>query len=163
MAPDPKGDLRDWLRPRFDDATVPVPFAATEDLGIANYDVGPTWPSIAIVSADWVTVGGGTTGATGYSPTGGAHQHGYFSILVDCWGGPRDADVYADHGSDPDTVAEALGQELHAIARGGEAETPARYEWSFADPPTDANNVEASPTEYRRQVTIRLGYHYEPS
>jgi hypothetical protein len=163
VPPDPKADLRDWLRSRFDDTAISVSFDASSDLHIANYDVGPAYPSVAIVQADWITVGGGQTGATGFDPQGGGgHQAGYYSILVDCWGGPRDADVYATEGSDPDTVAEELGQELHQAARGGEQSTPAGYRWSFADPPSDANDVEASPTAYRRQVTVRLGYQYTP-
>jgi hypothetical protein len=163
MAPDPKGDLRDWLRTRFDDTAISVAFDPDADLVVANYDVGPSWPSVAIDSSDFVTVGGGQTGATAFDPGGaGAYQDGYYSIRVDCWGGPHDAEVYAGTPTDPDTVAEELGQELHRAARGGEQARPAGYRWSFADPPSDANTVQADPTEYRRQVTVRLGYQYEP-
>lgn len=159
----PKEDLRDWIRPRFDDSAISVPFAASSDLDIANYDVGPAWPSIAIVSADPVTPGGGQTGATGIDGGGGgAIQDTVYLVLVDCWGGPRSADVYADHGSDPVTVANDLATELHASARSIPQNAPSGYEWVFADPPQDANDPEATPTEYRQQVTVRLKTTFRP-
>lgn len=160
--PDPKLDLRDFLRSNVDSSVVSVPFTNADDIGVANYDVGPGWPSVAVVAADWITYGGGQTGATSMDPTGaGQYQEGYFSVLVDCWGGPRDADTYATNGSDPDTVAEELGQEVARVTRAGTG-GPADYTFVFSEPPRDANDTESHPTEYRRQVPVRMGYRYEP-
>ena len=163
MTPDPKLDFRDWIRPRFDDTAISVTFSASDDLDIANYDVGPAWPSIAIVDATPVVRGGGATGATSFDPTGaGAYQEVDYLITVDCWGGPRTADIYASEGSDPDTVAVELAMELHRAARGEEA-TPSGYEYAFADPPQDATTTNEDETEYRQQVTARLGYRFGPA
>lgn len=163
MAIDPKADLRDFVESNFDDTVPSVPFDRVDDVQIANYDVGPDWPEIAIVSADPVVPGGGQTGATGIDPSGaGPIQDVVYRILVDCWGGPRDAQVYQDHGSDPDTVAVELSQELAATCRVGSDGSPSGYEWIFADPPRDANDVEAEPTEHRQQVPVRLKTTYTP-
>jgi hypothetical protein len=158
MSLDPKADLRDWLRPRFDDSAISVPFTASSDLDIANYDAGPAWPSIAIVSSDPVPLGGGPMDMTGIDPSGaGAIQDVVYRILVDCWGGPHNADVYQTNGSDADTVAEELGREVHDKAWATPDNAPADYNGAVSStPPRDANDVEATPTEYRRQVTVYL-------
>jgi hypothetical protein len=162
VTPDPKLDLRDFLRSAVDGTAISVPFTPADDIVVANYDVGPDWPEVAVVSADWVTFGGGQTGATAMDPTGaGAYQEGYYSVLVDCWGGPRDASTYATNGSDPDTVAEELGQEVARATRAGEGGVSG-YEFTYSEPPRDANATDANPTEYRRQVTVRLAYRYDP-
>lgn len=158
--PDPKKDLRDFVRSNFDGSAISTSFTPADDVVIANYDVGPAFPEVAIVSADPITPGGGETGATGYDAGGGGLiQDTIWELTVDCWGGPHQE--YSGGSTDADTVAEELGQELHETCRVGEG-GPSGYEWLFAQPPADANDTEAQPTEYRRQVVARLKYTYTP-
>lgn len=159
--PDPKLDLRDFLRSALVSGDTSVSFSPADDVVVANYDVGPAYPEVAVVAADWITLGGGETGATAMDPTGGgAYQHGYYSVLVDCWGGPRGEYDSVDIAAD--TVAEELGQAVARETRAGAAGAPSGYEYIFSDPPSDANDTQEAPTEYRRQVTVRLSYRYEP-
>jgi len=94
---------------------------------------------------------------------GGGTQDQIYSILCDCWGGPRDADVYQDHGSDPVTVANELGEELHDAAWATPQNAPSGYGGAVsATPSEDANRPETTPTEYRQQVTVYLRRFYTP-
>lgn len=160
----PKEDLRDWVRPRFDDSAISVPFTAADDLDIANRDVGPSWPSIEIAASDPIVPGGGPMDMTGMDPGGGgAIQDQIYAIHVDCWGGPRDAAVYADHGSDPVTVADELGQELHSAAWATPENAPAGYNGAVsATPPMDAPETDATPTEHRTVVRVFLKATHTP-
>lgn len=161
VTPDPKLDLRDFLRSNLSSGDTSVTFTPSSDVVVANYDAGPSYPEVAVVAADWVTLGGGQTGATAMDPTGGgSYQHGYYSVLVDCWGGPRGQ--YDSSNVAADTVAEELGQAVAEVTRVGASGAPSGYEYLFSDPPSDANDTQSDPTEYRRQVTVRLAYRYEP-
>jgi len=161
---DPKADLVDHLRANVDPNAVPVPFTNADDVVFADYDgdLGP-FPQVAVVSKDPVVPGGGQTQATGIDPSGaGPIQDVVYLVQVDCWGGPVDADVYANHGSDPDSVANDLAEEVAATCRVGSDGAPAGYEWLFADPPREADDTEASPTKHRDIVTARLKVTYTP-
>lgn len=161
---DPKDDLRTFLRSNFDDSVVSVPFANADDIVFADYDggVGP-YPQVAIVSKDPVVPGGGQTQATGIDPSGaGAIQDVIYLVQVDCWGGPDDATVYATNGSHPDIVANEIAEEVAATCRVGSDGAPSGYEWVYAEPPTEADDVDASPTEHREIVTVRMKVTYTP-
>lgn len=161
--PNPKIDLRDFLRDSFDPNAVSVPWTNSEHIGIANYDVGPEFPSIAIANSDPVIPGGGDTGVTAIDGQGGGGiQESVFHVLVDCWGGPRDDPTYEEHGSDPETVAGEIGEEVHSETMVGVLGAPDGYEWMWSNPPKDANQSEATPTELRRQVTVRMKWTYLP-
>lgn len=158
---DPKGDLRTFLRANVNSDAVSVPFTNADDIVFADYDGAQEYPQVAIVSKDMTVPGGGQTGATGIDPSGGAPiQDVVYLLQVDCWGGPDDADVYQSNGSHPDIVATELGEEVAATCRVGADGAPTGYEWVFADPPTEADDVEASPTKHREIVTVRMKVTY---
>jgi hypothetical protein len=161
---DPKDDLVTHLRNNVDPSVVSVPFTNADDIVFADYDGGAgPYPQIAVVSKDPIVPGGGQTQATGIDAGGGGGiQDTIYLVRVDCWGGPADADVYANHGSNPDTVANELGEEVAKTCRVGTAGAPSGYEWMFAEPPTEADDVEESPTEHRDQVTVRMKVTYTP-
>lgn len=161
--PDAKGDLVDHLRATFDSSVVSVPFENTSDIVFADYDGAHDYPEVAVVSKDAITPGGGQTGATGIDPTGaGAIQDVIYLVQVDCWGGPDDDQVYADHGSHPDIVANELGEEVASVCRVGSDGAPAGYEWMYCRPPYEADDMEASPTSHREIVEVRLKTTYVP-
>lgn len=161
-ATDPKAAVRDFLQSNMDGSAISVTFTPSDDVTIADYDVGPSYPSVAVVSADPVTIDGGDTGATAIDPSGaGPVQDVVTLVQVDCWGGPRDADIYQSEGSDPDTVAQELGTEVADECQAAAATSqPSGYRWIYADRPSDGNDTEDAPTEYRRIVTVRLGSQY---
>lgn len=160
---DPKDDLVSFLRGNVDGTAFSVPFDNTSDIVHADYEGTRSYPEIAVVSKDVVVSGGGQTGATGIDPTGaGAIQDAIYLVQVDCWGGPEDDDVYADHGSHPDTVANELGEETASTCRVGADGAPAGYEWMFADPPFETDDVESSPTHHRERVQVRMKVTYTP-
>jgi len=159
---DPKGDLVEYLRDNVDGSAASVPFTNADDIVFADYDGGAgPFPQVAVVSKDPVVPGGGQTQATGSDPSGGGPiQDVIYLVQVDCWGGPDDAQVYADHGSHPDVVANELGEEVAATCRVGSDGAPAGYEWLFAEPPQESDDTEQSPTEHREIVTVRMKVTY---
>ncbi|WP_459191824.1 hypothetical protein [Halosimplex sp. J119] len=161
---DPKSDLVGYLRANVDPSAIPVPFTNADDIVFADYDGGAgPFPQVAVVSKDPVVPGGGQTQATGIDPTGaGPVQDVIYLVQVDCWGGPDDADVYANNGSHPDVVANELGEEIAATCRVGSVGAPDGYEWMFAEPPTEADDTDQSPTEHRDIVTVRMKVTYAP-
>ncbi|WP_324757093.1 hypothetical protein [Haloarcula montana] len=170
MTRDIKKDLVAFLREHFDDSVVPVTFDAGDptqpatdgDVRFADYDGANDYPQVAIASEDPTVAGGGETGYSGMDPGGnGGIQDTITSVQIDCWGGPDDADIYQSDGSHPDVVANALGREVHDILfEADESDdgppTPDGYDWVNAQPPTESNDTERSPTHYRRFVVARL-------
>lgn len=160
---DPKDDLVSHLRGNFNSGAVSVSFTNSDDIVHADYDGDRDFPEVAVVSKDPVVPGGGQTQATGIDASGaGAIQDVIYLVQVDCWGGPHDADIYASEGSDPDTVAVELGEEVAATCRVGSDGAPSGYEWMFAEPPQEADDVEESPTKHREIVTVRMKVTYTP-
>lgn len=176
MVRDVKSDLVTHLREHFDAGDVPVPFdvgdpadpTASGDVRFADYDGENDYPQVAIVSEDAVVPGGGQTQYTGMDAGGaGGIQDTVTSVQVDCWGGPHDAAVYDDHGSNPDVVANALGRAVHDVLfNTDEADegppVPDGYEWVNAEPPVESNDTERTPTHYRRFVVARLKHTERP-
>jgi len=176
MPRDVKRDLVAFLREYFDASAVPVTFTngdptdptAAGDIRFADYDGANDYPQIAIASEDATPVGGGQTGYSGIDAGGdGGIQDVITSVQIDCWGGPEDADVYQSEGSHPDVVANALARETHRVLfEADEADagppTPEGYEWANAEPPSEANDIERSPTHYRRTVVARLKHTERP-
>jgi hypothetical protein len=158
---DPKGDLRVVLRNNLDASVVSVPFTNADEIVFADYDGDRSYPEVAIVSKDPVVPGGGQTQATGIDPADGSPvQDVVYLVQVDCWGGPDDDDTYQEHGSHPDVVANELGEAVAETCRVGSDGAPAGYEWIFAEPPTEADDTEESPTVHREIVTVRMKVTY---
>jgi hypothetical protein len=158
---DPKDDLRAFLRANLDASAVSVPFASADGVVFADYDGERSYPQVAIVSKDSVVPGGGQTQATGINPADGSPiQDVVYQIQVDCWGGPEDDEVYQEHGSHPDIVANELGEAVADACRVGTDGAPAGYAWLFAEPPTEANDTEEIPTEHREYVIVRMKHTY---
>jgi hypothetical protein len=154
---DPKKDLRDYLRNNLNTGALTVPMS-TSDIVIGDPDGSRTYPQAAVTTKDPIVPGGGETQATGINPAKGSApiQDVVYTVQVDCWGGPHDADVYANHGSNPDRVANDLGEEVAATCRVGQSGSPANYEWLFAGPPQEADDTDHNPTSHREVVTARL-------
>lgn len=158
MTTDPSDDLVSFLRSNVDDSNISVPFSTSDDIDHADYDGPNDYPQIAVVSNDPVVPGGGETGWTGMDPGGGGPiQDRVETMLVDCWGGPEDRDVYQNNGTHPDKVAAELRAEVvracNAAAAGG---APSAYEWIAATPQGDADDTERDRTHYREQALCRL-------
>lgn len=176
MVRDIKSDLIAHLRKNFDTGAVPVPFdvgdatdpAAPGDVRFADYDGENDYPQVAIVSEDAVVPGGGQTQYSAIDAGGGGGiQDTVTSVQIDCWGGPRDADVYEQHGSHPDIVANALGRETHRVLFSSDESSqgppvPDGYEWVNAEPPEESNDTERTPTHYRRIIIARLKHTERP-
>lgn len=176
MVRDIKSDLIAHLREYFDAGAVPVPFdvgdptdpSAPGDVRYADYDGANDYPQVAIVSEDGVVPGGGQTQYTGMDAGGGGGiQDTVTSVQIDCWGGPRDADVYAEHGSHPDAVANALSRETHSVLFNTDESAegppiPDGYEWINAEPPVENNDTKRTPTHYRRYVVGLLKHTERP-
>lgn len=161
--PDVKGDLVDYLRANVDGSAISVPWTNADDIVFANYDGGRDYPQVAVVSKDFVVPGGGQTAATGIDAGGaGPVQDRVWLVLVDCWGGPDDEQVYEDNGVHPDAVASKLGEEVFQTCFQGSDGAPDGYEWITADPPQESDDVEESPTHHREQVTVRLKETHTP-
>jgi hypothetical protein len=154
---DPKKDLRDFLRSNLNTGAVPVPMS-TDDIVVGDPDGNRTYPQAAVTTKDPIVPGGGETQATGIDPAsgGGPIQDVVYLVQVDCWGGPHDADVYATHGSNPDRVANDLGEEVATTCRVGVSGAPTDYEWLFTGPPTEADDTDENPVSHREVVTVRL-------
>lgn len=161
---DPKEDLLNFLRSNFTPGNVSVSFTNADDIVHADYDGGAgPFPQVAIVSRDNSIVGGGETGVTAIDVANdGPVQTVIESIQVDCWGGPRDADIYDSEGSDPDTVANELAEEVASVCRVGTDGVPSGYGWMMAEPPFEADDTEEDPTEHREIVIVRMGHGYGP-
>ncbi|WP_089650091.1 hypothetical protein [Halobacterium hubeiense] len=145
--------------PSFNTDAIPVTFGEGR-IEHADYDDGPRYPSVAVVSADPVVPGGGPMDATGMDGSGdGVIQDVIASVLVDCWGGTHETDVYHDEGSNPDVVAKELANEVHRVCfQTQPVQAPAGYELVNAAPPTPAHDTEASPTARRYQTVCYLKY-----
>jgi len=157
MTRDTTDDLLSFLTsgtPSFDPSNISVTVSA-DDIEHANYDDGPTYPSVAIVSEDPSVLGGGPMDMTGMDGTGkGGIQDVITSVQVDCWGGDHETDIYHDEGSDPDTVAKELANEVHRVCFEADPDqVPSNYELINAAPPRSAHDTKSSPTK-RRYVTI---------
>lgn len=161
---DPKDDLLTYLRSEVNSDAFSVPFTNSDDIVFADYDGGAgPYPQIAVVSKDSITPRGGTTGATGIDPGGGGPiQDVIYLVQVDCWGGPSTDDTYSTHGSDPDTVANELAEEVASVCRTGTTNPPSGYEWMYCDPPMEADDTETSRTKHREIVTVRMKTTYTP-
>lgn len=159
---DPKKDLRDYLRSNFDATNVSVSFTPSDDVVISDDDGPRNYPQVAVVSKDPVVPGGGQTQATGIDPgSGGAIQDVVYLVQIDCWGGPEDGAPYAGTNDHPDAVANELGEETHRVLFGADpADAPADYEWISAEPPSEADDSEESPTHHREIVIARAKTTY---
>lgn len=158
MARDVKSDIIDFLRSHVDTSVIDVPFDKSDDIGFAAYDDVDQSVYVTPASEDGVVVGGGESRYSGMDGTGkGGIQDVVTTVQVDCWGGDRDDDVYTGVDSHPDIVANALSREVHRVLfESGESNdeipTPDGYEWVNAEPPVEANDVQETPTKYRRYV-----------
>ena len=163
MARDPTEDLRSFVVANFDTSAISVTFS-TDDIEHANYDDGPTYPSVAIVSEDPSVLGGGPMDVSAIAGGGGgAVQETVVSVLVDCWGGIHETQIYHDEGSNPDVVAKELAHETHRVCFDAiPSEAPAGYELISAAPPRSAHDTDASPTVRRYQTTCYLKYTDRP-
>lgn len=166
MARDTTEDLRAFLvngAPSFDTSAISVTFS-TDDIEHANYDDGPAYPSVAIASTDPVVQGGGPMAVSGMDGTGaGGFQDVVTSVLVDCWGGTHETDIYHTEGSNPDIVAKDLAWEVHRVCHEAQpAQAPAGYELINAAPPRSAPDTNQSPTARRYQTVCYLKYTNDP-
>lgn len=161
---DPKEGLRDFLRTNLTPGNISVTFTNADDIVIANYDGGAgPYPKVAVVSKDSIILGGGETGVTAIDQANdGPVQRVTYRLQVDCWGGPEDADIYQSEGSHADTVANELGEEVHATCRVGSDGAPSGYGWMMAEPPFENDDTEEHPTEHRETVIVRMGLNYGP-
>lgn len=159
MSRDTTDDLLTFLRNNFNTANISVTFS-TSDIEHANYEDGPSYPSAAIVSEDPVVPGGGPLDVTGMDGSGGgAIQDVITSVLVDCWGGTHETQIYHDEGSNPDVVAKEIANEVHRVCfEATPLEAPAGYEQISAAPPQSAHDTQASPTVRRYQTVCYLKY-----
>ena len=177
MTRDIKSDLVAFLRQHFDETAIPVTFnpgptddpTADGDVRFADYDGGAgPYPNVSIVSEDPVVVGGGEAQYSGIDAGGkGGIQDVVTSVQIDCWGGPHDAEIYANEDSHPDVVANALGRETHRVLfEADESDEgpplPDGYEWINAEQPVENNDTERSPTHYRRFVVARTKHTERP-
>jgi hypothetical protein len=174
MARDIKQDLVTFLRTYIDETSITVSFDsgnpskpnASGGVRFADYDGENEYPQIAIASEDPSVSGGGQSRYSGIDAGGrGGIQDVITSVQIDCWGGPDTAEVYQTEGSHPDVVANELGREVHRVLfEADEAAegppVPDGYEWVNAEPPTESNDTNRSPTHYRR-VVIGLLKHTE--
>lgn len=166
MARDTTDDLLSFLingTPSFDTSAISVTFS-TDSIEHANYDDGPTYPSIAIVSEDPTTPNGGQMGVSGMDgSSGGPIQDVVTSVLVDCWGGTHETDIYHNESSNPDVVAKELAWEVHRVCfEATPVDAPAGYELVSAAVPQTAHDTESSPTVRRYQVVCYLKYTNQP-
>jgi hypothetical protein len=173
---DIKADLVAFLREYFDETAVSVTFSPGDptdptvegDVRFAGYDGANDYPQVAVVSEDPVVAGGGQTQYSGIDAGGrGGIQDVITAVQIDCWGGPHDADVYQTEDSNPDTVANELGRETHRVLfEADEADVgppvPDGYEWVNAEQPSSSNDIERSPTHYRRIVVARTKHTETP-
>lgn len=177
MVRDIKADLVAFLREHFDETEIPVTFdagnhtdpTASGDVRFADYDGGAgPYPNVSILSEDAVVPGGGQTQYSGVDAGGkGGIQDVVTSVQIDCWGGPQDADIYQSEGSHPDVVANALGRETHRVLFEADESNegppvPDGYEWVNAEQPVENNDLERSPTHYRRFVIARIKHTERP-
>lgn len=155
--PDIKSDLVTFLRNNVS-VSLAVPFSNSDDIGFAEYSRPKDYPQIAVVSSDPVILGGGETGYTAIDGTdSGPIQDYRADVLVDCWGGPVDDDIYQGVDTHPDPVASELGDSVHtALTDAASDGAPSGYEWVGAEPPRTANDVERDPPHYREQVIAYL-------
>jgi hypothetical protein len=160
---DVSDDLVSFLRSRFNTSVVSVSFTTT-DIDHADYDGPNAYPQIAVVSEDPVVPGGGQTQFTGIDGGGGGPiQDVVVSVLVDCWGGPEDADAYQGVDVHPDLVATELATEVWRRCLNASTDNPPDgYEWISAEPPRDADDTERNTVHYRQQVVCRLKYTWTP-
>lgn len=159
MSRDTTEDLRQFLVANFDTSNISVTFS-TDDIEHADYDDGPKYPSVAIVSEDPTTPGGGPMDVTGIEGSGGgAIQDVVTSVLVDCWGGTHETDIYQSEGSNPDVVAKELAWEVHRPCfEADPQDAPSGYELINARAPRSAHDTDASPTARRYQTVCYLKY-----
>lgn len=169
MSRDIKQDVIEFLRANIDTSAISVSFSASDDIGFAQYDDVDQDVYVTPVSEDPVVPGGGQTGYSGIDAGGrGGIADVVVSVQIDCWAGDRDADVYQTADSHPDIVANELSQEVYRVLFDADESSsgpavPSGYEWVNAEPPTDADDVEESPTKYRDTVLARLKYTQTPS
>lgn len=157
---DPKDDLVSFLRTNFDDNAISIGFTNADDIVFADYDGEQSYPQVAVVSKDFAVPGGGQTGATGIQQDGAPIQDVVYLVQVDCWGGPKDIAIYQGSGTDPDTVANELGEEVADTCRVGTDGAPSGYEWLFADPPMEADDTDPETTVHREIVNVRMKVTY---
>lgn len=159
MSRDVKEAVRDFLRTHVDSSNIPVSWTNSDDIVVANYDVGPDYPEVSVVSDDPVVLGGGTTQFTAIEPTGGSPvQEVYSLVQVDCWGGTVTTEANLTADVHPDETANEIGQEVWNVVNDN-AVNISGYDWISASPPTDDSDTSGDgETEYRRIVSVRLGY-----
>ena len=168
MTRDVKQDLIEFLRTHIDESVVAVSFTASEDIGFGAYDDVDQDVYITPASADSVVPGGGQTQYSGIDPSGaGGVADVVVSLQLDCWGGDRESPVYDGVDSHPDIVANALSQEVYDLLFDADdgadgPPVPDGYDWVNAEPPTEADDVEQSPTKYRDIVVARMKYTKQP-
>jgi hypothetical protein len=165
---DIKADLIEFLRSHVGDAAISVAFTPDDDIGFEQYDDADQDIYVTASSEDPAVPAGGQTQYSGVDPGGaGGIQDVVTSLQIDCWGGDIDADAYAGVDSHPDIVANELAREVHRVLfeageSGSGPPTPSGYEWINAEPPREANDVERSPTKYRRIVIARTKHTETP-
>lgn len=168
MTRDIKADLIDFLRTHVDETAISVSFTNADDIGFAAYDDVDQDVYVTPVSEDPVVPGGGQTQYSGMDPGGrGGVQDVVTLVQIDCWGGDRDAAIYQGVDSHPDIVANELAREVHRVLFEADESAagppvPEGYEWVNAEPPTDADDAQQSPTKYRDYVLARLKYTKRP-
>lgn len=158
-ARDVRSDLREFIRAHFSPGNVAVAWTNADDIVIADYDLGPSYPEVAVVSEDFVAIGGGTTQFTAMDAAGGGPvQEGYSLVQIDCWGGTVNTDAVQTAGVHPDEVAVQLAREV-IRAINANAGGPSGYKWVSATGPSTANDTtDDGSTEFRETVQARLGY-----
>lgn len=165
---DVKADLIEFLRAHVNGDRISISFTPDSDIGFEEYDDVEQEVYVTPVSLDTVVPGGGQTQYSGIDPSGaGGIADVVASLQVDCWAGDREADIYAGSGTHPDIVATELAQEVYRVLFGADESAtgppiPSDYEWTNAEPPTESNDVEQSPTKYRRLVIARMKYTQTP-
>lgn len=165
---DVKKDIIDHLRSHVDTGNISVSFSTSDDIGFSQYDDVDQAVYATPVSEDPVVPGGGQTQYTGIDPGGtGGVADVVVSLQIDCWGGDREAPVYDAASTHPDIVASELSDEVYRVLFATDdsasgPSVPSGYDWLNAEPPTEADDTEQSPTTYRDIVVARAKYTKTP-
>lgn len=162
MSRDPSDALKTHLRDNVDTGNISASLS-TEAIDHADYDQGPSFPSVAIVSEDPSHPNSGPEDLSGIDPSGsGATQDTLVSLLVDCWGGTHETQIYHDEGSNPTTVASELAWEVHRVCFGAQSDAPTGYNFLTAAAPRTAHDTQTSPATRRYQTVCYLRFTNRP-
>lgn len=163
---DPKTALRDFLQGAngVNASALSEPFDTATDIQLANYEPGPDYPEIAVVTADPTVPNGGEMDVTAMDPGGGgAIQDVVYSVVVDCWAGTEATAGDLGWQTHPDAFAVELAEEVHQSCLSvDQPAVPDGYQQLSAAPPRDAHDTEGAQTEYRQQVICYLKTTHGP-